>query len=112
KIERVKQPVKSNHVREVVVKICEAHIHTILPQLLSDSDVPAEVLFRFQAEIVSENFVLTARRTEASADAGMQNGIRFIDFVTADKTIGPDATELIKMIKTSASDQDEILDRR
>ena len=112
KIERVKKPVKPDNVREVVVKVREARIHAILPQLLSDSDVPTEVLFRFQAEVVSENFVLTAWRAEASTDAGMQNGIRFVDFVTAGKTIGPNAAELIEVIETSASDEDQIFDRR
>src|SRR6266568_8376527 len=106
KIERVKKPVKPDNVREIVVKVGEARVHAILPQLLSNSDVPTEVLFRFQAEVVSENFVLTARRTESLPNTGVQNSVRFVDFVTAGKAISPHSAELVEVIKPAAGDED------
>ena len=91
-----KKPVEPNHVRQIVVKVGQADVNAILPKLLSDADVPAEIFFRFQIEVVSENFVLTARRTEPSRNAGVQRRICFVDLVAAGNAISPDAAELLK----------------
>src|SRR4030095_12469319 len=112
KIESIKQPVKPDYVREVIMKIGQANVDAILPQLLSDSDVHSEVLFRFQAEVFSENLVLAAWRTEPSTDTGMHNGICFVEFIAACKAIGPNAAKLIEVLETSPSDEDQIFHGR
>ena len=65
-----------------------------------------------KSEVVPENFVLTARRTETGRDTRVQSRVRFVDLVAAGKAIGPDVAELIEMIETSASDEDQVFDRR
>src|SRR5205807_9166019 len=63
-----------------------------------------------QTEIHSEDFVLTARRTEACPDARMKRRVRFVDLVTASESIRPNVAELIEVIVASAGDENQIVD--
>src|SRR5207244_7200507 len=103
---------ETDYVRQVVVKISHANGDAILPKLLPDTDVPPEIAFRFQSEIVPENFVLTARRTESRRHAGMQRRVCLVDLVPAREAVCPDAAELIEVIETSTRDKNQIFDRR
>ena len=88
------------------MKISQADRDAVVPELLSYPNVPAEIAFRFQPEIVPEDFVLTAGRTESRRHAGMQRCVCLVDFVTAGKAISPDPAELVEVIKTPAGDKD------
>src|SRR5439155_25030768 len=106
----LEDPVESDHVRQVIVKISHANGDAILPKLLPDTDVPPEIVFRFQSEIVPENFVLTARRTESRRHAGMQCCVCPVDFITAGESISPNTAELIEVIEAPACDENQIVD--
>src|SRR5206468_10395002 len=101
--------VESDDVRQFVVKISQADRHapaTAGPEFLSYTDVPTQIVFRFQPEIVPENFVLTAGRTESRRHAGMQRRVRLVDLVTPGKAISPDPAKLVEVIEPPASDKD------
>src|SRR5207249_4811371 len=114
-VERVEQPVKSNHVRQVIMKISRTQSDapaTAGPEPLFDTDIPPEIFLRLQSKIIPENLVLTARRTEPGCDARVQSRVCLVDFVTAGKLISPDVTELIKVIEPPTRDEDQVFDRR
>src|SRR5436190_2233538 len=71
-----------------------------------DTDIPTKIFLGFQPEIVSENFVLTARWTKSRRHTRMHRCVRLVDLVTASKAIGPDAAKLIELIQTAASDKE------
>ena len=110
-VERLEKSVESDHVRQVIVKIGQANRHATAAQSSClDANVPTQIVFRFQSEIVPENFVLTAWRTESGRHAGMQRRVRLVDLVTAGEPISPDTAELIEVIETSAGDKNQIFD--
>src|SRR5580700_3007428 len=94
------------------MKVGQIERNAILPKLLPDADVPAEIFFRLQIRVVAENLILTARRTEPRRNARVQRCVCLVDFVAARDSISPDTAELIEMIETPAGDEDQILDRR
>ena len=94
------------------MKISQADANAVLPELLSDPDVPAQVSFGFESEVISENFVLTAWRTESGRHTGVQNCVCPVNLVSAGDAISPDAAELIEVIEAAAGDKDQILNRR
>ena len=53
------------------MKIGRPETDATVPEFLPDANVPAQIAFRFQSEVVPKNFVLTAGRTESRPDAGM-----------------------------------------
>ena len=111
-IQRFKLAVKSDHVRQIVVKISCAERGSIFPEPLLESDVPAKIFFRLKVKVVAENFVLTARRTKSGCDARMQGRVRFVDLVTARDAVSPDVPELVEFIEASTGDENQILDVR
>src|SRR6266480_5283952 len=60
-VERFKKSIESDDVRQVIVEISRAESNPLVPKPLLDSCVPAEIAFRFESEIHSENLILTAR---------------------------------------------------
>ena len=88
------------------MKISEANRHAIFEEPLLDTNVPSEVVFRFQSKIVAEDLVLTAWWTESSRHAGMQCRVRLLDLIAARKSISPDAAELIEVIEATACNED------
>src|SRR5207247_7507264 len=86
--------------------------HAFFPELLSDCDVPAQISFGFESEIIPENFVLTAWGTESGRHTGVQNCVCPVNLVTAGDAISPDAAELIEVIEATARDKDKVLNRR
>ena len=72
----------------------------------------SKIVFRFQPEIVPEDFILAAWRTESRPHAGMQRYVCLLDLVTARKPIRPDAAELVEVIEAPAGDEDQIFNRR
>ncbi len=112
KIERLEKPVKADHVRKVVVKIGQPDGDPILPEPLFHANVPAQIVFRFQSEIVPENFVLTARRTKSCRHARMQCCVCPVDFITAGESISPNTAELIEVIEAPACNENQIFDGR
>ena len=108
-VKRLEKTVESDDVRQFVVKISQADRHapaTAGPELLSHANVPTQIVFRFQPEIVPENFVLTAGRTESRRDAGMQRCVYLVDLVTPSEAISPDPAELVEVIEAPADDKD------
>src|SRR5215472_486648 len=79
---------------------------------LLDSDVPAKIFFGLQIRVVPENFVLTAGRAESRCYTRVQRRVGLVDLVTAGDPISPNAAELVKMIETPASNEDQVVDRR
>ena len=51
--------------RSMIAEAGQARTDATIPELLPDSNVPAQIAFRLQSEVVPENFILTARRTES-----------------------------------------------
>ena len=94
------------------MKISQADCHPVFPEPLLYTHVPTQIVFRLQSEIVPENLVLTARRTEPRRNAGMQRCVCLVDFVTPREPISPDATELVEVIEASARDKNQIVDWR
>ena len=84
------------------MKIREARAATHAAKSLLDAQVPSQVALRFQSEIIAENLVLTARRTEPSRDAGMKVRIGFRNQIAAGKPVSPNVAELIEVIVPSA----------
>ena len=93
------------------MKIREADRDPAAPKSLLYTQVPSQVALRFQPEVVAENLVLTARRTEPRRDAGMQVRIGFRNQIAAGKPIGPNVAELIEVIVATARNQVQILER-
>ena len=91
------------------MKVGRVDPHTSLAKTLLDSHIEAPILLRIQVEIVPENFVLTARRTETGRITRMQRRVGLLDHITAGETISPNIAELIKVIETAAGDQDSSL---
>ncbi len=111
-IQRLEKSVESDHVRQIVVKISRADRYTPIPKSLLNARVPSKILFRIEIGVVSENFILAARRTKSRGDAGVQRRVRLVDLVTARDTISPNVAKLIEMIDSSTGDEDQIVNRR
>ena len=61
-VKRVELPVEPDQVREVVVEKSGRDFDPIFPRELLDTDLPAELFFGIELELVPENLVLAARR--------------------------------------------------
>src|SRR5438045_2943439 len=83
-----------------------------MSNILPDTNVPAEIMLGFQSEIVSENFVLTAWRTESGRHTGVERRVCPVDPVAACNAISPDPAELIEMIEPATSNEDQVFDWR
>src|SRR6478609_3445065 len=94
------------------MKVRQIERNAILPKLLPDADVPAEIFFRLQIRVVTENNVLTAWRTETRRNARVQRRVCLVDLIAACNAISPHAAELVEIIEPAAGDKDQILDWR
>ena len=93
------------------MKISRAEGNAAIPKMLFNSHVEHAISFRFETEVVSENFILTARRTEAFRDARMQHRVRRLDSVTPSDTISPNIAKLIEMIVAPAGNEQQTFER-
>src|SRR5437763_902428 len=89
------------------MKISNSNSYSIFPKPLLDTNVPTEIFFRFESEIIPENLVLTAWRTEPGSDTRVQGGVCPINLVTASEAIRPHVTELVEVIEAPASDENQ-----
>src|SRR6266699_3980403 len=94
------------------MKISHTDSHSIFPKPLLDADIPTEVFFRFESEIIPENLVLAARRTEPGCDTRVQGRVRPVDLVAASEAIRPHVAKLIEVIEAPASDENQSVDLR
>src|SRR3984893_13198330 len=94
------------------MKISRADCDTLFPESLLHTGIPPKIFFWLQRVrlVKAKNFVLTTRWTESRRDARVQCRVRFVDLVTAGKTISPDIAEIIEVIVTSARDQNHVCD--
>src|SRR3977135_3254706 len=92
------------------MKISRADCDTLFPESLLHTGIPPKIFFWLQRGrlVKAKNFVLTTRWTESRRDARVQCRVRLVDLVTAGKTIGPDVAALIKVMVTSACDQNHV----
>src|SRR6266481_2694705 len=94
------------------MKVRQIDCNALLPKLLPNTYVPAEVFFGIQIRVVAEDNVLTARRTESCRNARVQRCVCLVDLVAAGNAITPHAAELVEIIEPAAGNKDQILDWR
>ena len=94
------------------MKISRTNSYSIFPKPLLDTDVPTEIFFRFESEIIPEDLVLTAGRTEPGCHTRVQRRVRPIDLIATSEAIRPHIAELIEVIEAPASDENQRVDLR